>query len=66
MKRYLTLLALLLIALLMITACGDNPPADVAPTDTTTPETEPAPANLDIIQNGTANYTIVRAEKADG
>ena len=67
MKRYLSLLALLLITLLISTACGDNPPVDVDPTDTTeaVPQTEPAPVDLDIIQNGTVNYAIVRGEKAD-
>lgn len=67
MKRYLSLLALLLITLMISTACGDNPPVDVDPTDTTeaAPQTEPAPVNLDIIQNGTVNYAIVRGEKAD-
>ena len=67
MKRYLSLLALLLITLLMITACGGDPSTNADPALTTepVPETDPVPATLDIVQNGVANYTIIRGEKAN-
>lgn len=65
MKRYLALLAALLLSLLLLASCGETemPPA----TDITTaaPETEAPPADIEIIRDGTAYYTIVRPEKAD-
>lgn len=68
MKRYLALLIALLLAALMLSACNDSAPDSTDTTlsaDTTVPETDPLPTDIELIKDGVANYTIVRADKAD-
>ncbi len=64
MKRFLVLLFALLFAVLAMTACGDSTDPAVAET-TAPPETEVPPSDMEIIKDGTANYTIIRPEKTD-
>lgn len=62
MKR---LTALLLCALLLLSACAaDANPSDTT-ADTTAAETVPVPAEFAIIENGQSAFTIVRSDRAN-
>lgn len=66
MKRYLALLIALLWAVLMLSACNDsaaNPPETQPPAETSVPETAAPVADLVIVENGTANFPLIRADK---
>jgi predicted small lipoprotein YifL len=75
MKRtFLSLLLVLLILLTVLTACGEDLPADVgsqtedtsAPVSDTVESADPGEAPADglvLVQNGEAKYTIIRPEK---
>lgn len=63
MKRTLALVALILAALLFAVGCNNTPSAP--PADTTAPESDPVPTDLELIKNGATAYTIVRPENAD-
>ena len=68
MKRYLALLIALLLAALMLSACNDSTPGSTdttIPTETSAPETDPLPADIELIKDGVAQYTIVRGDDAD-
>ncbi|MBE6575205.1 MAG: MBL fold metallo-hydrolase [Ruminococcaceae bacterium] len=69
MKRYLAWFTALLLTVLLLIFCGgeSTPSAETTlPPDTTAPvETTPPAVDMDIIRDGTANYTIVRPENGD-
>ena len=67
MKRLTALLIALLAMTMILTACsGDSAQNNdtTAPTPTAAPETEPPVTDLEIVKDGTANYTVIRSETA--
>ena len=67
MKRLTALLIALLAMTMILTACsGDSAQNNdtTAPTTTAAPETEPPVTDLEIVKDGTANYTVIRSETA--
>lgn len=68
MKHSTILLTAILAALLLLTACNNAAPAQTDTTSdtaaTAAPETVPASTDLQIVENGVANYRVVRSEKA--
>lgn len=65
MKRYLALLAALLLSLLLLASCGEAEIPPAADVTTAAPETEAPPVDIEIIRDGTAYYTIVRPDKTN-
>ena len=68
MKRFIQLPVLLLAILMLFSACsGNSSTSDTTtanPVTTAAPETEAPSTDLKIVENGVANYRIVRGEKA--
>ena len=66
MKRFSQLLALLLMLALLLVGCNQSTdtPQDTSTTDTPS-TTAPVAEGLAIVTDGTANYRIVRGEKAE-
>lgn len=67
MKKITALLIALLAMAILLTACsGDSATNNdtTAPTTTAAPETEPPVTDMEIVKDGTANYSVIRAETA--
>ncbi len=63
MKARISIFVLFLLCTLLLVSCGNSD--TTPPAETTSPETTVPLADLEIVKNGVANYTIIRGEKAD-
>ncbi len=67
MKHFFSISVLMLIVIMVCTACGNTAvtaDANADQTTTASKETEAVSTDLAVIKNGVSNYTIIRAEEA--